>query len=92
MCSGTVEDQNKQIQAIVTSMVEKKRAYWSTTPVTPKEWPGPTLFLAMPGGGESGEAVPRIWRVRLGGEASDIAEIDPHRAGHPHGGEPGETP
>jgi len=70
-----VEDQNKQIQAIVTSMVEKKRAYWSTTPVTPKEWPGPTLFLAMPGGGESGEAVPRIWRVRLGGEASDIAEI-----------------
>lgn len=65
-------DQNAEIAKLVSSMVERKRAYWETTQVPSENWPGPTLLLAAPA---SSSDVPRVWRVRLDGPDSAIEEV-----------------
>jgi hypothetical protein len=70
--AGNVEDQNRMIADLVTTMVDLKRAYWATTEVKPENWPGPTVLLAAPS--PAGD-VPRVWRVRLDGPESEVTEI-----------------
>ena len=68
----TVADQDAKISSIVESMVNTKSEYWKKTKIEPKDWPGPTLLLAAaPSQGNA----PRVWRVDLHGESSQIEEI-----------------
>ena len=65
-------EQDEQVASIVAAMVEQKRAFWSTTQVPPAEWPGPTILLAAP---FAADLSPRVWRVNLDGEGSQLEEI-----------------
>lgn len=70
---GTNEEQDRWVNELISAMVERKRAYWSTTQVPPENWPGPTLLLATPG--TWGKNNPRVWRTELEGEGSKVSEI-----------------
>jgi len=70
--SRSDKDQDQIISDLVAHMEGEKRAYWESTKVAPKEWPGPVVLLAAPSlkGG-----IPRVWRVDLYGAASNCSEI-----------------
>ena len=66
------KDQDKALSEFVTSMVNRKRAYWEKTEVPSEDWPGPTLLVAAP---SSKGSVPRVWRILLNGADSETQEI-----------------
>jgi hypothetical protein len=68
----SAEDQDRKIAELVAKMEGRKRDYWASTEVAPENWPGPTVLLAGP---RPMENIPRVWRVRLEGAASEISEI-----------------
>jgi hypothetical protein len=67
-----VQEQDRNVRALVDSMEATRRSYWESTQVEPDRWPGPTLLLAFPA---PDRRTPRIWRVALEGAQPNIEEI-----------------